>query len=179
MDVRIASLSRGRLVLTVLLVASACREAPERSAPESVPATPPPPPTPPTQTAMAADDTVGCELSPARTHFDPDTLLREFVRRDSAGQFTASSDWFNGAVDCPGHESGPDVATTVRSYELRELARTDSIVRTEVRWERSREKGAGAAATLAETLAVIRTPYGWRIHSPALNPRVPVGKRRS
>jgi hypothetical protein len=100
-------------------------------------------------------------------------LLHEFVQRDSAGQFTASSNWFHGAVDCPGHEPGPDVATTVRSYRVHEIARTDSMVRAEVRWALPGKDGSASAGTLAETLAVVRTPYGWRIRSPALNPKVP------
>jgi hypothetical protein len=103
-------------------------------------------------------------------HPDPDSLLHEFVRRDSAGQFTQSSEWFNRAVDCPGHEPGPDVATAIRSVELRPLGRDSTVLRAELRWQRALEPGA-----LVETLTVRHTPYGWRVQSPALNPKVPRG----
>ena len=101
-------------------------------------------------------------------HSDPDSLLREFVRRDSAGQFTQSSEWFNHAVDCPGHEPGPDAAAAIRGVTIRNLGRDSTTLRAEARWERASESGA-----LVETLTVVRTAYGWRVQSPALNPKVP------
>jgi hypothetical protein len=113
-------------------------------------------------------DTVGCEFAAVMTHPDPDSLLREFVRRDSAGQFTQSSEWFTRAVDCPGHEPGPDVATAIRGVEIRQFGRDSTSLRAEVRWARAEEPG-----TLVETLTVRHTRYGWRIQSPALNPKVP------
>jgi hypothetical protein len=125
------------------------------------------------QATIAAEDTTGCELSRATAHSNADSLLREFVRRDSAGQFTSSSDWFKGAVDCPGREPGPDVATMVRGYHVQEIARADSLLGAEVRWDLPGKDGFASTSTLAETLVVRRTPYGWRIHSPALNPKVP------
>ena len=165
-----------RPLLTAILLACACRGTADRSTAESTAALAPASSTP---TSIAADDTIGCELSVVVAHSDPDTLLREFVRRDSAGQFTASTAWFNGAVDCPGHEPGPDAGTMVRGYTLRELARTDSIVRSEVRWARAGNPTSAGTGTFAETLAVVRTPYGWRVHSPALNPKVPFHPGRS
>jgi hypothetical protein len=171
MVARISTSAPGRLIVAVLLLAAgACRETVKQSAPESTAVLPPPPTTP---VVIAADDTVGCELSRVVAHSDPDSLLQEFVRRDSSGQFTASTDWFNGAVDCPGHEPGPDAATMVSGYTITELARTDSVVQTEVRWQQAGSTMGKGAGTLAETLAVVRTPFGWRIHSPALNPKVP------
>ena len=116
----------------------------------------------------AEADTVGCEFAAVLTHPDPDSLLREFVRRDSAGQFTQSSEWFNRAVDCPGHEPGPDIATPIRGVDIRQIDRDSTALRAEVRWERTLEPGA-----LIETLTVRRTRYGWRVQSPVLNPKVP------
>jgi hypothetical protein len=118
--------------------------------------------------ARIDSDTAGCELAPILGHPDPDSLVREFVRRDSAGQFTQSSNWFNGAVDCPGHEPGPDAATAGRAATIRRLARDSTTLRAEVRWERASEPGV-----LVETLTVIRTPYGWRVRSPVFNPKMP------
>jgi hypothetical protein len=126
-----------------------------------------------TETAPAAEDTAGCELSRQVSHPSPDSLLRELVRRDAAGQFARSTVWFNQAVDCPGHEPGPDAATPVLGYHIRELARTDTSVRSEVLWERPSVEGSPAAQPLAETLTVVHTAFGWRMRSPALNPKVP------
>jgi hypothetical protein len=132
------------------------------------------------EAAPTAADTAGCELSREVIHPSPDSLLREFVRRDAAGQFTRSTDWFNQAVDCPGHEPGPDGATPVLGYHIRELARTDGSVRSEVLWDRPRVEGSPASQPLAETLTVVRTLFGWRMRSPALNPKVPArAPRRS
>jgi hypothetical protein len=100
-------------------------------------------------------------------------LLHEFVRRDSAGQFTQSTARFDGAVDCPGHEPGPDAATAARRYEIRQLVRSDSLLQSEVRWELAGTDGRATPGVFAETLTVIRTPFGWRVRSPVLNPKVP------
>jgi hypothetical protein len=67
----------------------------------------------------------------------------------------------------------------VRGYAVKELTRTDSLVQAEVRWEQAGNAAGEVIGTLAETLAVVRTPYGWRIRSPALNPKVPGSRGRS
>lgn len=122
-------------------------------------------------------DTVGCAFELTNSHPDPRQLILEFVRRDSSGEFRGASVWFAGAVDCPGHEPGPDVASEISGYHLRFLSETRDTVRAEVLWTRlgyvSANGSEESLGTEVDTLAAVRTPYGWRIKSPALNPHVP------
>ncbi|MBV9749452.1 MAG: hypothetical protein JO157_11620 [Acetobacteraceae bacterium] len=127
-----------------------------------------------TATVAAVEDTVGCGLVPVIAHTEPETLVREFVQFDSAGAFTRANPWFNGAVDCPGHEPAPDQPMMVRSYRLRTLQADSTRYRAEVQWERLAYGDALDPGVSVETLTVRRTPFGWRIQSPALNPKIPV-----
>ena len=119
---------------------------------------------------------VSCEFARSVAHPDADSLIAEFVARDARGEFLSASPWFNAAVTCPGHEPGPDVATQVQGHQLRVLARGRDSVRAEVTWERTGYVGADhghATGVEHDTLLAIRTEFGWRIVSPALNPHVP------
>jgi hypothetical protein len=151
-------------VVGLLLVAGcADRRTPEPSVRDSKP----------TPTAAFAD-TVGCELVAKPTHPDAEALVREFVRRDASGEFTAASSWFTSAVDCPGHEGSPDAATMARDPRVRLLARSADSLRAEIRWERLMVGEAIMPGTEMDTLVAIHTRFGWRIRSPALTPHVPV-----
>jgi hypothetical protein len=125
---------------------------------------------------LPADST--CGFVRVAAHSNADSLLREFVERDARGEFTRSSAWFDGAVDCPGHEAAPHAATLIKSYELRVLRRTSDSLRAEVLWERVGYSGNGADAmapgTDRDTLVVVHTAFGWRVTSPALRPHTPV-----
>lgn len=129
-----------------------------------------------TSAHVPADSTCAFVLRAA--HPEPIRLVREFVERDARGEFTRSSNWFDGAVDCPGHEAAPDQATMARAHQIRVFARGRDSVRAEVRWQRIGYFGHGGDAVApgveVDTLTVLRTPYGWRIASPALNPHMPV-----
>lgn len=124
---------------------------------------------------MPADST--CEFVPVAAHPEPIRFIDEFVERDARGEFTRSSDWFNNAVDCPGHEAGPDQATMAKAHQVRVLTRVRDSVRAEVTWQRIGYVGSGGDAVApgveVDTLTAVRTSYGWRITSPALNPHVP------
>ena len=122
----------------------------------------------------APTDTAGCELAAAPAHPDGEALLREFVRRDAAGEFTRTSAWFAAAVDCPGHEPAPDAATMARDPRIEVIARAPDSLRAEVRWERLSIGDAFVPGPEIDTLTAVRTPYGWRIRSPALTPHIPV-----
>ena len=151
-----------------LLVAAGCGDVPPRS-PDTSAA-----PAPVVSANSAVSDTAGCELATALAHDDAEALVREFVRRDAAGEFTATSAWFAAAVDCPGHEGAPDTATEARDPRVRVLLRATDSLRAEVRWERLAVGDAVMHDTEVDTIIAVRTPYGWRIRSPALNPHVPV-----
>lgn len=118
-----------------------------------------------------------CDFVRVVAHEAPLPLIYEFVTRDARGEFTQASAWFNAAVDCPGHEPGPDQATIAVAHSVRITTQSRDSVVAEVRWQRVGyvTGGVSRAAPGAEvdTLLAIRTPYGWRIASPALNPHVP------
>ena len=124
---------------------------------------------------ISADET--CDFVRVTAHNDPTRLIEEFVARDARGEFTESSAWFNGAVDCPGHEPGPDQAAIAASHAVRILTRGRDSVLAEVTWRRVGYVTGGVERTAPgvdiDTLRAIRTPFGWRIESPALNPHVP------
>ena len=123
-----------------------------------------------------ADST--CAIDRTSKHPDAIELIREFAERDGRGEFMQASAWFDGAVTCPGHEPGPDAAAIVRGHEQRALLVSGDSVFVEVAWDRVGYGGpagdAIAPGTELDTLRAYRTPYGWRIASPALRPRMPV-----
>lgn len=116
-----------------------------------------------------------------QAHPDPVALVREFVRRDGKGQFLQTDDWFMGAVSCPDIEPGPDTFTVVRSYKVkpaRKVSRDE--VRIEVEYDVLGEFGLHfrrAPSRRTRVFTVVRTPYGWRIQSPALNQHVLASER--
>ena len=129
------------------------------------------------ETPTVADDPDGCDMVRINMHPDAEALIAEFVRRDARGDFRESNEWFNGAVDCPGHEPGPDQAAVVSSYTLRTFTRQRDSVRSEVRWVRLGyvTGGVGRVAPGVDvgTLTAVRTSFGWRISSPAMSSHMP------
>jgi hypothetical protein len=125
----------------------------------------------------ASVDREGCALVRTNAHPDADSLIAEFLRRDARGEFRQSSVWFNAAVDCPGHEPGPDQATEASGYTMRVLTRHSDSLRVEVRWTRLGYVTAGVAreslGVEIDSITAVKTPFGWRIESPALNPHMP------
>lgn len=130
----------------------------------------------PLVSAALADTT--CAFVAETLHPDALPLAQEFVERDARGEFRAANAWFNSAVTCPGHEPGPDAATVVRAHSIRLLVETADSARFEVTWERvgySDARGeVSAPGTDFDTLFLLRTPFGWRVSSPALDPHAPV-----
>jgi len=123
--------------------------------------------------ASVEADTVGCEFAPTSGYPDGEALLREFVRRDAAGEFARTSAWFASATSCPGHEPAPHAAVMARNPRLRVLARAPDLLRAEVLWDRLMVGDAKVPGTEVDTLIALRTPYGWRVRSPVLVPHVP------
>jgi hypothetical protein len=123
-----------------------------------------------------------CDFQPQAAHLDPDRLAGEFVARDAAGDFLESNTWFDRATTCPGHEPGPDEHGVVAGYRMRRVAQTDTLSQYIVSYaglgmmhyeQRRGDSSYHAVWTpeiqeFAETLAIVRTPYGWRVRSPAL-----------
>ncbi|MCI0690431.1 hypothetical protein L0337_00320 [candidate division KSB1 bacterium] len=118
-----------------------------------------------------------CDFVKVYAHPNPDTLIHEFLERDAAGQFLQSDPWFNGAIDCPGHEPGPDSHTIISGYLVTPFLSEENEVQFTVRSEVlgfvtfvsfNQQGFFEDRKAVVDTLVVRRTPYGWRIKSPAL-----------
>src|SRR4051812_33262179 len=88
--------------------------------------------------AAAADmpAEASCAFVQIAAHPDPVPLIEEFVARDARGEFTRTNAWFTEAVDCPGHEGGPDEVTVATAHAVRIVARGRDSVTAEVTWQR-------------------------------------------
>ena len=118
-----------------------------------------------------------CGLVRTAQHPDAEPLLREYVQRDAAGEFLARDPWFAGAVDCPRREA-PSSSTfaVVGEYAVQGVAATDTIASAVVGYRQvGLVQGAGtnhasfdaAPGVVVDTLTARRTPWGWRLTSPA------------
>lgn len=123
-------------------------------------------------TADTEADTVGCMFVAQTQHSDPEALVREYLRRDSIGEFLSSSQWETGARTCPGHEAGFDAATVVTSYDVVQLSRTATaasyLVTYHVLGPMSDDSVGGLTVKPElerDTFPVVHTQVGWRIAS--------------
>ena len=118
-----------------------------------------------------------CATSRAPAHPDPAALLREYVQRDAAGEFLRRSDWFEGAVLCPAREAdGSSTFGVIAELTVESVSVADTAAAL---LARSRRVGfvSGAGTNRASfdaspggVLSIVRarrTPWGWRIVSPA------------
>ena len=124
-------------------------------------------------------DTAGCGMVTQALHPSPGPLLAEFLRRDTAGDFTSSNSWAAAAAICPGHEAGWDTYTIVTGYELLPLPGTADTMKYEITYHVYAEAVDDSLHELkriqrpeVDTVAVIRTPFGWRIDSPDIPPHI-------
>jgi hypothetical protein len=62
-----------------------------------------------------------CDFVKILAHPDPSVLLREFLERDSSGEFLQASQWFNGATECPGHEGAHDGFELIAGYDVSQM----------------------------------------------------------
>ena len=121
--------------------------------------------------------TEGCAFDSSVVHRDPVALLREFAGRDAQGQFLKTDPWFDKAVDCPGHEPGPDAFAVIKTYDIAFDTISGDTVRARITY---RPLGwlEGGARFSADTTVEVRIlkaaegPFGWRIASPALDQHV-------
>ena len=118
------------------------------------------------------DPDEGCAFDTTVAHPDPDRLVTEYLARDAAGQFLQTDAWFAGATECPGHEPGPDSYVVISEYRSAPLHRgSDSVAYAVTSTVVGMMGPAGLRSdprTVVDTVAAVRTPFGWRIASPAL-----------
>lgn len=102
--------------------------------------------------------------------------MSEFIARDARGDFLRTSEWFQGATMCPGHEPGPDSYTVIEDYQVTSLERMPSRVGVVVTARRVGYLSSTGLrvdpGTDVDTVFASLTSHGWRIESPALRLRV-------
>jgi hypothetical protein len=123
--------------------------------------------------SIASEADTSCEFVRVKAHPSADSLIAEFLRRDAVGQFLQTDSWFAGAVECPGHEPGPDAYTVIADFRTRDLDRTAASLAVEVTSRRLGfvEASGGFRADSGQpvdTVRAIRTEYGWRVAAPSL-----------
>ncbi len=130
--------------------------------------------------SSAAEDTAGCDLVRTNIHSEPLALVREYLQNDADGQFTSSNAWKTSARFCPGHEAGWDGATLITAYKLEPLSSGRDTAKYRVKYDvygslDQDSAGFFVAAALkqvVDTFVTVRTPFGWRISAPVLDPHV-------
>ncbi len=130
--------------------------------------------------SSAAEDTGGCDLVGTNTHSDPLALVREYLQNDGDGQFTSSNAWKASALFCPGHEPGWDGATLITASKLEPLSSGHDTAKYRVTYDvygSLDQDSAGFFVTAApkqviDTFVTLRTPFGWRIIAPVLDPHL-------
>jgi hypothetical protein len=111
---------------------------------------------------------------------DPLSLVREYVKRDAAGERLTESPWFQAVVSWP-FEPGYDSYTVIRAYTVEKPAHiAGSPARITVRYDvvgwmvHDGQQMAFLEQELEEALEFVveRTEAGWRIAAPQMGQRV-------
>ena len=118
-----------------------------------------------------------CGIVKTPAHDDAAALLREWVQREAAGEFVRRGPWLDGAVDCPrGELEAGDQFAVVADYAVDSVAVHDSVAVARFHARRiGVVSGAGtnhasfdaAPGTVADSVRAHRTPWGWRVTTPA------------
>jgi hypothetical protein len=111
-------------------------------------------------------------------HPDPDSLIIEFLRRDTQGQFLQTEKWLDSATVCPGNLPGPDFFTLVADVHLVASSRTADTAQYLAVYRRLGWSGRDTTGTeltvrpspRADTLRfrLVRTAFGWRVDDPEM-----------
>jgi len=119
----------------------------------------------------------GCDMQKVDLKLAPEALVREFVRRDMAGEFTSSNDWQPKAVVCPGHMGGPDSSTVVSDAKVAPTTASADVANFEVTYAVLGTVSSGGANGDQNTFepkpesrkvayVALRTPFGWKLQDP-------------
>ena len=131
-------------------------------------------------------DTAGCGLIPKHQFDEPTALVREWVRRDSLGEFMGPDDRLFELMSCPGHLGGGDEAIIAIDPTIQANGqRGDSVafVIAYRRFGRIHVDSTGKRTVFVSDpgidsipVNVVQTPFGWRfpfdVANPHLSPRI-------
>ena len=120
--------------------------------------------------ALWQERDTSCDFDHTMRHPSPRQLVDDFVARAAVGSFASAEKWLPGAVDCIGHEPGYDTFEIVRGYSLKLIDSTADMVhyalsRDNIGYYSGRFHREDVPGL--DTITVYRTPYGWRLKSPA------------
>ena len=122
-----------------------------------------------------------CLFEKQVAHPDGIVLLREFLVKDTKGQFLGADAWYNLATDCSGHEPGPDSYLLIASYSVAPVVVNDTLLLGIVQErtiggvsfdEHAKPHLSLEPTSTTDTIQVRRTKYGWRIIGPALRQHI-------
>ena len=158
------------LIILALVAACRSRERANTDASRQTPLTVP---------EDTSPDTAGCQIVTQVLHPNPAPLIAEYLRRDSAGEFTSSDSWSPSATICPGRMAGFDTYAIISGYDLLLLQSRADTVQYQVTYHVYAQAVDDSLHELnlvrqpeVDTFAVVRTPYGWRINPPDLPPHI-------
>jgi hypothetical protein len=110
---------------------------------------------------------------------DPAALMREYARRDAAGERLATSSWFSDVAEWQ-DEPGWDAYTVIRSYDIAPATIMGDSASVRITYRRAGEMESGAQAlefvpdtgTESVLFALHRSDGSWKITAPQINQHV-------
>lgn len=123
------------------------------------------------------DDSDGCMFARVPRFVDPQALVMEYVTRDAAGGFLATSPWIDSALTCPGHLPGWDANTVITGFEVGTATvagphATVPVSYTAVGGLDGWNHFSSVPRSVQVVFELVNTPWGWRIDGPQLAPMV-------
>lgn len=120
-----------------------------------------------------------CAFVRSKHHPSAEKLVREFLKRDYAGEMLSANAWWNSAMLCPGHIPGWDTSTVIASYSIQSKRVGNTQARFSVRYDclgtlstdGSFEVGEGPQIS---EFVLRKTPFGWRIEEPVDNQHIQI-----
>lgn len=95
---------------------------------------------------------------------DPSHLVKEYVRKDAAGEFLGTNDWWNAAVTCPDCMGGPDTFTLISGYKIRKINQLEFEVEYRVEGTLSNESFLPDKKVEKSKFALTKTRWGYKLH---------------
>jgi hypothetical protein len=116
----------------------------------------------------------GCGIVREDLHLAPEALIRDFVRRDRAGEFMRTSAWLERATLCPVHLGGPDTFKIASRWKIKRAGprrfRVTYFIEGTVDYRQVDGKLRSffhpVKKTLEEDSEVVQTPWGWKMATP-------------
>lgn len=126
------------------------------------------------EVSVPAWEDSSCSFKKDKTKTSPSELVKEFIDRDSKGQFLKGNSWFDASILCPGHLGGPDKIKVFSNFNIVDSKITDNDATFDVRFEILGQIGSGGpdgnlnsytAEPRTEDIhfELVKTPFGWRV----------------